>query len=320
MTTQPPLVAQSIGAPEHAPTLGEVALHLENVVYRYPSITNAPTSLLAAKIAPALAGVTLDVRRGEYVALLGHNGSGKSTLARLLNALLLPTSGHVYVLGHNTADRSEHRAIRDLVGMIFSDPDNQIVATIVEDDVAWGLAARGYPLAQVHARAEAAINAVGLSAHKRRAPNELSGGQRQRLAIAGVLALEPVCLIADEPTALLDPQARVEMLGLLHTLNRERGLTIIHVTHLLEEAALADRIVILERGRIVREGTPTEVFADLESLRSLKLIIPELGVLGERLRALGVDIPPDALTPQLFVAALERLEGHYRQTQHGGAQ
>ncbi|HLY32396.1 MAG TPA: energy-coupling factor transporter ATPase [Ktedonobacterales bacterium] len=296
---------------------GETVIHIEDVTYRYPSTTNAPTSSQAAMVLPALRGVSLDVQPGEYVALLGHNGSGKSTLARLINALLLPTSGRVMVLGHDTSDRSEHRAIRDLVGMIFSDPDNQIVATIVEDDVAWGLAARGYPLAEVRARADAALATVGLSAHRHRAPSELSGGQRQRLAIAGALALEPACLIADEPMALLDPQARVDMAALLHRLNRERGLTVIHVTHQLEEAARADRVVILEQGRIVRQGTPAEVFAELDRLRQLRLIIPDLGVLGERLRRLGVAIPPDALTPELFVSALERLK---RLERRGGAQ
>lgn len=277
---------------------------VESVVYRYPSTTNAPTSSQAALAAPALAGVSLRVRRGEYVALLGHNGSGKSTLARLLNGLLLPSGGRVLIMGLDTREPADRREIRDLVGMIFSDPDNQIVATIVEDDVAWGLAARGYPLAEVRARATVALAAVGLSAAHQRAPNELSGGQRQRLAIAGVLALEPACLVADEPTALLDPQARIEMTALLRRLNRERGLTVVHVTHLLEEAALADRVVVMEQGRIALVGSPAEVFADLDRLRALRLIIPDLAQVGERLRAAGVAITADAITPELFVAAL----------------
>lgn len=278
---------------------------IEDVVYRYPSTTNAPTSSQAALVAPALNGLSLRVQRGEYVALLGHNGSGKSTLARMLNGLLLPTSGRVLIAGLDTADPANRREIRDLVGMIFSDPDNQIVATIVEDDVAWGLAARGYPLAELRARAAAALEAVGLSEAHQRAPNQLSGGQRQRLAIAGVLALEPACLVADEPTALLDPRARIDMTALLRRLNRERGLTIVHVTHLLEEAALADRIVVLEGGRIALQGKPSQVFADLDRLRSLRLIIPDLAQLGERLRAGGIAIPPDALSPEAFVAALD---------------
>jgi len=282
---------------------------IEDVVYRYPSTTNAPTSSQAATAAPALNGVSLRIQRGEYLALLGHNGSGKSTLARMLNGLLLPTSGRVFIQGLDTADPANRREIRDHVGMIFSDPDNQIVATIVEDDVAWGLAARGYPLAEVRARAAAALVAVGLAEAHQRAPNQLSGGQRQRLAIAGVLALEPACLVADEPTALLDPRARVEMTGLLRRINRERGLTVVHVTHLLEEAALADRIVVLERGRIAMQGKPSQVFADLDRLRALRLIIPDLAQLGERLRAVGLAIPPDALTPELFVAALDAALG-----------
>ncbi|HUY78036.1 MAG TPA: ATP-binding cassette domain-containing protein [Ktedonobacterales bacterium] len=289
--------------PQQAPD--GIVIAIEDVVYRYPSTTNAPTSSQAATAAPALNGVSLRIRRGEYVALLGHNGSGKSTLARMLNGLLLPSSGRVLIMGHDTSDPASRREIRDLVGMIFSDPDNQIVATIVEDDVAWGLAARGYPLAEVRARAAVALEAVGLSEAHERAPNQLSGGQRQRLAIAGVLAIEPTCLVADEPTALLDPKARIEMTGLLRRLNRERGLTVVHVTHLLEEAALADRIVVLEQGRIAMQGKPPQVFADLDRLRALRLIIPDLAQLGERLRAVGLAIPPDALTPEQFVAALD---------------
>lgn len=266
---------------------------VEDVSYAYPGA--APR--------PALDHVTLHVHRGEYLALLGHNGSGKSTLARLLNGLLVPASGRVLVAGHDT--RAGIDRIRELVGMIFSDPDNAIVATVVEDDVAWGLAARGWPRADIAARVQEALAAVGLTQVAGRPPHELSGGQRQRLGIAGVLALEPMCIVADEPTALLDPQARREMVGLLHSLNRERGLSVVHVTHLLEEAALADRLVVLDGGRIALSGTPAEVFADLNRLRALRLIVPQLALLGERLRALGVAIPPDALTPHGFAEALE---------------
>jgi energy-coupling factor transport system ATP-binding protein len=254
---------------------------------------------------PALDDVTLSVRRGEYLALLGHNGSGKSTLGRLLNGLLLPTSGSVYVAGLDTRAAPARARVRELVGMIFSDPDNQIIATQVEDDVAWGLAARGLGRAEIASRVEAALEAVSMTHARERAPHQLSGGQRQRVAIAGVLALEPACIVADEPTAQLDPQARLEVTGLLHQLHRERGLTIVHVTHLLEEAAQADRVVVLERGRVALTGTPATVFADLDRLRALRLAIPDLALLGERLRALGVAVPPQALTPELLVEALE---------------
>ena len=270
---------------------------LERVTYRYP---HEP-----AGARPALDSISLDVPRGEYLALLGHNGSGKSTLGRLLNGLLLPTSGAVRVAGMNTRAASSRATVRELVGMIFSDPDNQIIATQVEDDVAWGLAARGLPLNEIAVRVETALDAVGMTHARERAPHQLSGGQRQRLAIAGVLALEPACIVADEPTAQLDPQARLEVTGLLHQLHRERGLTVVHVTHLLEEAALADRIVVLDSGRIALSGTPATLFGDLDRLRALRLAIPDVAQLGERLRAQGVAVPPQALTPEMLVAALD---------------
>lgn len=277
----------------------EPLLAVERVSYRY-----GPSGAGERPPRPALAGITLRVRQGEYVALLGHNGSGKSTLARLLNGLFLPTEGRVLVGGLDTTSPAARSRIRELVGMIFSDPDNQIIATVVEDDVGWGLAARGWPRAEIARRVDAALDAVRLAQARGRPPHELSGGQRQRLAIAGVLALEPACIVADEPTALLDPRSRGEMVALLGELNRARGLSVVHVTHLLEEAALADRVVVLDGGRIALEGTPAEVFADLDRLRALRLVVPPLAALGERLRALGIAIPPTALTPEHFVAAL----------------
>jgi energy-coupling factor transport system ATP-binding protein len=253
----------------------------------------------------ALEHINLDIWPGEYVALLGHNGSGKSTLSRLFNGLLLPTSGQVLVNGLDTVDTRHRARIRELVGMIFSDPDNQIIATVVEDDVAWGLAARGWPAPEIAARVEQALDAVGLRDARGRPPHELSGGQRQRLAIAGVLALEPMCVVADEPTALLDPLARREMTSLLRQLNHDRGLTIVHVTHLLEEAATADRIVILEDGQVALEGTPGSVFARLDALRDLRLVIPEMAALAESLRLNGIEIPLSALSPVAVLRALE---------------
>ena len=282
-------------APEPCP-----ALRLRDVSFAYPqgsAETDEPDV--------ALEHISLDIWPGEYVALLGHNGSGKSTLSRLFNGLLLPTQGQVLVNGLDTADARHRARIRELVGMIFSDPDNQIIATVVEDDVAWGLAARGWPAREIAARVEQALDAVGLRDARGRPPHELSGGQRQRLAIAGVLALAPMCVVADEPTALLDPLARREMTSLLRQLNHDRGLTIVHVTHLLEEAAAADRIVILEGGRIALEGIPSVVFARLDSLRDLRLVIPEMAALTECLRLNGVHIPLAALGPVAVLRALE---------------
>jgi energy-coupling factor transport system ATP-binding protein len=277
-------------------------IDVEDATYRYPvpfGKTPAP---------PAVDTVSLQVAQGEYVALLGHNGSGKSTLARLLNGLLVPDNGQVRVLGHDTRGRAHRRFIRERVGMIFSDPDSQIIATLVADDVAWGLAARRLPRDIIAVRVDAALSAVGLTDARERAPHELSGGQRQRLAIAGVLALDPACIVADEVTAQLDPQARVEILSLLRNLNRTRGLSVVAVTHLLEEAALADRVIVLEDGRIVLEGAPAAVFADLDRLGALRLVVPEVALLGERLRRAGLAIPSDALTPEALVAALIETE------------
>ncbi|HEY7848485.1 MAG TPA: ATP-binding cassette domain-containing protein, partial [Ktedonobacterales bacterium] len=236
----------------------------------------------------------------------GHNGSGKSTLARIIGGLTRPTSGRVTVAGLDTAAPANRAHVRQLIGMIFSDPDNQIVATVVEDDVGWGLAARGFSHEVIVRRTRDALAAVGLHGAYGRAPNELSGGQRQRLAIAGVLALEPSLLIADEPTAMLDPRSRLEVSALLRQLNRERGLTVIHVTHLLEEAAAAGRVVALNGGRVALDAPPAQAFGDLNRLRALRLVIPDTALLAERLRALGMPVAGAALTPEGLVGALER--------------
>jgi len=270
-------------------------IRVERLSYRYPG---------AASV--ALSDVSLTIAQGEYIALLGHNGSGKSTLARIIGGLTRPTSGRVTVAGLDTAEPANRARVRQVIGMIFSDPDNQIVATVVEDDVGWGLAARGFPHALIVQRTRDSLAAVGLRGAYGRAPNELSGGQRQRLAIAGVLALEPSLLIADEPTAMLDPRSRVEVSALLRQLNRERGLTVIHVTHLLEEAAAAGRVIALDRGRVALDAPPAQAFSDLDRLRALRLVIPDTARLAERLRALGLPVASDALTPAALVRGLER--------------
>jgi len=245
---------------------------------------------------PALQDVNLQVQQGEYLVLLGHNGSGKSTLARHCNALLTPESGYVLVAGLITSEQANQRKIRDLIGMIFQNPDNQIIATVVEDDVAWALTVRGLPIPLINERVTSAMEAVGITHLRGLPPHRLSGGQRQRLAIAGVLALRPRCIIADEATAQLDPLSRAEIVSLLHQLNQQYGLTIIQVTHLLEEAVLAQRIIVMEQGKLVMEGTPASIFANLERLRQLKLAIPEPIELAALLRASGKPISPGALT------------------------
>ncbi len=276
-------------------------IDIQHISYTYPGhqLGNSTTEPVLA-----LQDVSLQVQQGEYLVILGHNGSGKSTLARHCNALLIPDQGHVIVAGLDTSNAANHRKIRDSVGMIFQNPDNQIIATVVEDDVAWALTVRGFPPALIQERVEYAMAAVGITDLRNRPPNSLSGGQRQRLAIAGALALRPQCIIADEATAQLDPLSRQEIVALLHHLNQAYGLTIIHVTHMLEEAALAGRIIIMEQGRIAMEGTPAVIFSDLERLRRLKLAIPESIELADRLRAAGFPISQEALTVEAIAGEI----------------
>ncbi len=277
-------------------------IDIQSISYTYPGQKTKGE----AQPVPALKDVALQVHAGEYLAILGHNGSGKSTLARHCNALLTPDSGRVLVGGLDTRDRDKQRTIRDMVGMIFQNPDNQIIATVVEDDVAWSLAVRGLPSALIEERVASVMEAVGISHLRGKPPHLLSGGQRQRLAIAGVLALRPRCIIADEATAQLDPLSRQEIVTLLHQLNREHGLTIIHVTHLLEEIVQAQRIIVMEQGNIVMEGIPAAVFANLEQLRQLKLAIPEPIELAARLRNAGLPVSQEALTVEEIAREIAR--------------
>ncbi len=268
-------------------------IDIQHISFSYPA-RSARTGETQSIV--ALQDVSLQVQEGEYLVLLGHNGSGKSTLARHCNALLTPDSGRVLVAGLETSEKANQRTIRDMVGMIFQNPDNQIIATIVEDDIAWALTVRGLPIPLINERVTSAMEAVGITHLRGLPPHRLSGGQRQRLAIADVLALLPRCIIADEATAQLDPLSRSEIVSLLHQLNQQHGLTIIQVTHLLEEAALAQRVIVMEQGKLVVEGTPASIFANLERLRQLKLAIPEPIELTARLRDAGMPISPEALT------------------------
>ncbi len=276
-----------------------MSIDIQHVSYSYPTQVTG-----TEKPQAALRDVSLHVQDGEYVVVLGHNGSGKSTLARLCNALLIPDTGHVLVNGLDTRNVTTRRTIRDTVGMIFQNPDNQIIATIVEDDIAWSLTMRGFTPALIAERVDAALSAVGISALRQLPPHRLSGGQRQRVAIAGILALLPKCIIADEATSMLDPLSRQEIVALLHQLNKEQGLTVIQVTHLLEEAALAQRIVVMEQGQIVMEGTPATLFADVSRLRSLKLSIPEPIELATRLRKIGIPLSQEAVTVETIAQEL----------------
>lgn len=285
--------------------MSESLIAIDGAHYTYPAQSGR---FSASPAVPALRGVSMRVAAGEYLALLGHNGSGKSTLARLCNGLLLPERGSVRVAGHDTADPDAHAAVRDTVGMVFQNPDNQIIATLVEDDAAWALAARGWPADQIRERVAWALETCGIADLRGQAPHRLSGGQRQRLAVAGVLALRPQVLIADEATAMLDPLSRAALVALLRELNRAHGLTIIHVTHLLEEAALADRVLVLEAGRVALDGTPAAIFANLGELARLRLEVPAPIELAARLRAAGRRISPAALSVEAIAEEIVRTQ------------
>ena len=250
-----------------------------------------------------LQGVDLAIEKGSFVAVLGHNGCGKSTLAKHFNALLLPTGGQVLVADMDTAAEDNTYPIRRLVGMVLQNPDNQLVSTIVEEDVAFGPENLGLPPAEIRARVDEALAAVDMTAYKDHSPHRLSGGQKQRVAIAGVLAMHPDCLLLDEPTAMLDPQGRREVLDTLCRLNRE-GMTVVLITHYMEEAALADRVVVMDEGRVVLDGTPRQVFAQGERLATLGLDVPQPTALCAALRQRGVDIPADLLTPEECAEAI----------------
>lgn len=256
----------------------------------------------------ALKDVTINIERGEFVVIIGHNGSGKSTLAKHMNALLLPTKGEVLVIGLNTKDESSIWDIRQNAGMVFQNPDNQIVATIVEEDVAFGPENLGVPPADIHKRVDEALTLVDMMDYKDKAPHLLSGGQKQRIAIAGVIAMRPNCIIFDEPTAMLDPSGRREVINTIKKLNREENITIVHITHFMEEAVDADRVIVMEDGQIVLEGQPKEVFSKVKELKELGLDVPQMTDLANQLIQEGIDLPKDILTVDEMVMKLCQLK------------
>ncbi len=251
-----------------------------------------------------LDGIDLTVEKGTFVALLGHNGSGKSTMARHFNALLLPTGGCVLVDGVDTKDETRLYDIRRTVGMVLQNPDNQLVSTVVEEDVAFGPENMGVEPREIRRRVDDALKQVGMYEYRLHTPHKLSGGQKQRVAIAGVLAMQPDCLVLDEPTAMLDPQGRQEVLSTIHRLNRERGMTVVLITHYMEEAATADRVVVMDGGRMMMDGAPDQVFSQVESLRRLELDVPQPTELCDVLRRAGVSLPVGVLTVEQCVDAL----------------
>ena len=254
-----------------------------------------------------LEGIDLTVEKGSFVALLGHNGCGKSTLAKHFNAMLLPTGGTVLVRGIDTTDEEKKYEIRSTVGMVLQNPDNQLVSTIVEEDVAFGPENLGVPPEEIRRRVDDALKAVGMYEYREHAPHKLSGGQKQRVAIAGVIAMQPECIVLDEPTAMLDPQGRREVMQTIRALNRERGITVVLITHYMDEAVQADRVVVMDEGRILMDGTPREVFSRVDDLRRVELDVPQPTELCAALKADGLPLPDGVLSVDECVEALSML-------------
>ena len=269
---------------------------VSNLAYAYPEADRN-----------AVDGVSMRVKKGEFLAILGHNGSGKSTLAKLFNALYVPGEGTVWVCGMDTREDELVFDIRQHAGMVFQNPDNQIVATIVEEDVAFGLENNGVPPREIRVRIDEALRAVNMSEYAKKAPHMLSGGQKQRVAIAGVLAMKPDVIILDESTAMLDPSGRAEVMSTVHRLNREEGISVVIITHYMSEAATADYVIVMDEGKIAMSGTPREVFTQVERVRALGLDVPPMTNLADMLRKDGVGIRPDVLTVEEMVEEVCRL-------------
>ena len=278
-------------------------ISVEHLAYTYPGVEDTPG-------VPVFADLNLTIEEGSFVAVLGTNGCGKSTLAKHFNAILLPSGGKVYVCGIDTANEDRLITIRRNVGMVFQNPDNQIVANVVEEDVAFGPENLGFASPEIRRRVDSALKQVEMYEYREHAPHLLSGGQKQRVAIAGIIAMEPRCIVLDEPTAMLDPRGRREVIDTIGRLNREKGITVVLITHHMDEAAKADRVVVLNKGKVAADGTPQQVFAQVELLHSLGLASPETVELCWELNKLGFDLPLDKLEPEECAQTLyEHLQG-----------
>ncbi len=273
-------------------------IRFSDVSYRYESDNETPLPL-------ALKNINIDIKKGEFVAILGHNGSGKSTLAKLANAILMPESGKIYVNGMDTSDESLEYEIRQTVGVVFQNPDNQIVATIVEEDVAFGPENLGIEPSEIRKRVDEALKAVGMYEYRFHEPHKLSGGQKQRVAIAGIMAMRTDCIILDEPTAMLDPKGRKEVMAAMRKLNKELGIAVVLITHYMEEAVAADRVIVMDSGRIVLDGAPRDVFSNEEIIEKAGLELPESAKLALLLRRSGVNLPSGILTAEEFIEAFK---------------
>ena len=256
----------------------------------------------------AVDGVTLDIQPGDFVAILGHNGSGKSTIAKQINAILEPTEGYLYVDGKDVSDPDKLWEVRQTAGMVFQNPDNQIIVSVVEEDVAFGPENLGVPTEDIWVRVEESLRAVGMLEYRTHSPNKLSGGQKQRVAIAGIMAMKPKCIVLDEPTAMLDPSGRKEVIRTLHELNDKENVTVLLITHYMDEVIGADKVIVMDDGKVVMQGTPREVFSQVEKLKSYRLDVPQVTELAWELKKAGMPLPNGILTVEEFTEALKQCQ------------
>ena len=279
-------------------------IHAEQLIYEYDKRDDEGNVVGSER---AIDGVDIDIPQGSFVAVLGHNGSGKSTLAKHMNAILVPTGGTMWVDGRDTKDPAQLWDVRQTAGMVFQNPDNQIIGTVVEEDVGFGPENLGVPTDEIWQRVEESLKAVGMLERRKDSPNRLSGGQKQRVAIAGVLAMEPKCIVLDEPTAMLDPNGRKEVIRAVEELRKKKQVTVILITHYMEEVIDADQVFVMDGGHIVMHGTPREIFSRVEELKTYRMDVPQVTMLAEELRRQGLDLPEGILRREELVEALCRL-------------
>ena len=279
-------------------------IQTEKLVYEYEKRDEEGNVIGTSR---AIDEVDIEAKEGQFIAILGHNGSGKSTLAKHLSAILMPTEGSVWVDGKNTSNPDELWNVRQSAGMVFQNPDNQIIGTVVEEDVGFGPENLGVPTDEIWQRVEESLKAVGMIEYRHHSPNKLSGGQKQRVAIAGVVAMEPKCIVMDEPTAMLDPVGRREVLKTVHKLRKQKKVTVILITHYMEEVVDADKIFVMDHGKVVMEGSPKEIFSKVDELKSYRLDVPQVTILADELRKRGLNIPKGILRKEELVEAVERL-------------
>lgn len=279
-------------------------IHAEQLIYEYDKRDDEGNVIGFER---AIDGVDIDIPQGSFVAILGHNGSGKSTLAKHMNAILVPTDGTMWVDGRNTKDPAELWDVRQTAGMVFQNPDNQIIGTVVEEDVGFGPENLGVPTDEIWQRVEESLKAVGMLERRKDSPNKLSGGQKQRVAIAGVLAMEPKCIVLDEPTAMLDPNGRKEVIRAVEELRKKKHVTVILITHYMEEVIDADQVFVMDGGHIVMHGTPREIFSRVDELKAYRMDVPQVTMLAETLRRQGLDLPAGILRREELVEALCQL-------------